>query len=69
LLNVGEIIQNEKKIKIVVLTNWENLVERLKNGKRTSCSQSLLDVGCMIEIRKKNYYFHKLLEVDGMVER
>jgi hypothetical protein len=44
-------------------------VERLKNGKKTSCSQSLLDVGGMIEIRKKNYYFHKLLEVDGMVER
>jgi hypothetical protein len=37
----------------------------LKNGKR----KSLLDVGGMIEIRRKIYYFHKLLEVDGMVER
>jgi hypothetical protein len=27
------------------------------------------EFGGMIEIRRNIYYFHKLLEVDGMVER
>jgi len=48
LLNVGEIIQNEKK----------------------NCHPHKLgELGGMIEIRRNIYYFHKLLQVDGMVER